>query len=275
MRQAHPLAGQLAGPMAPTRPWPDHVAEMVLVDGIDTEGLEAELRRAPREMWTRYSDNKTRRGRANGILNDNAVFGWTPPFVARRREFCAPCGPNSKAPGVMRELVAIGAQLDRLLAEHRPDEHSRLHATSIGPDWVFPGTAWTSAIINDSAQLPYHLDGGNTKGTWSAMVVLRRFVRGGHLHLPELGLVAACRNRQGVLFNGQSNLHGVTPFVPERDDGYRWTVVFYQRSGMTGCGDPAEELRRQQVARTKREELIAPGQAGKLEAAAKARDGQR
>lgn len=250
VNQRHPLAGGTPGPhevdVVPAG------APLVIVPA-DTRRLEHALLKAPDNMWDRYGRSAGVQGRANGITNDNAVFGWSPPFAVRQREGCISCAPNSKAPTVMRELCRVAVQLDSALAEARPDEHARLHETPINQAWRFPGTGWTSAIINDSAVLPYHYDGGNTHGTWSAMAVIRRLVNGGNLHLPELDLTAPCRNGTAVLFNGQQYLHGVTPFTKKNPRGYRWTIVFYQRTAMTGCGTPEEELRKQQVLRTARE----------------------
>jgi hypothetical protein len=193
------------------------------------------------------------------MISDNAVFGWSPPLPARQREHCIGCRPNLIAPGVMDALAVVARQADASMREHQPEAWQHLQETGaeIGPDWRFPGTGWTSCIINETAQLPYHVDGGNTAGTWSAMVVIRRFVTGGHLHLPDHGLTVPCDHGTTILFCGQQHLHGVTPFSRTRHDGYRWTCVFYQRTGMRGCGTPAEELAKAKAKRTEREHKLA------------------
>ena len=261
--QVHPLAATLAGRHAPDNIPPGGPVHIV---PVETVPLERALRRAPTRSWQRFAriDRgalNQQRGRANGLLNDNAVYGWAPPLVSRQREACTACAPNYIAPVVLKELIGLAAVLDGHLHELEPEAWAKLHEVEIGPDWRFPGTGWTSCIVNDTAALPYHVDGGNTPGTWSAMAVIRRGVQGGHLHLPDLDITAPCENGTAIIFNGQEHLHGVTPFKRRfsRSRSYRYTVVFYQRSGMTQCGTPEEELQKARLGRTAREHAIADG----------------
>jgi hypothetical protein len=118
------------------------------------------------------------------------------------------------------------------------------------------GTTWTSGVVNQNSQLPYHRDGFNFP-TWSAMPVIRRGVDGGHLHLPEYDLTVACRDGWAVFFCGQQLLHGVTPMRLTKPDGYRFSVVYYALRGMKDCHTYAEETRAAQNRRAQRERGMA------------------
>lgn len=118
---------------------------------------------------------------------------------------------------------------------------------------------WTSGVLNRTSGLAYHTDRNNFPGTWSAMVCVRRGIRGGHLRLPAYDLVVPCSDGQVVYFPGSTILHGVTPFTRAGDDAYRFTAVYYAVSGMRHCLPATVELLRARAARTDREDSIAEG----------------
>lgn len=116
---------------------------------------------------------------------------------------------------------------------------------------------WTSGVINDTAQLPYHRDGFNFP-TWSAMPVVRRGTRGGYLHLPEYNLVVPCADATVTYFEGHRLVHGVTPISRTmRGEGYRMSVVYYALRGMKDCRTHAEETAYGRTRRTQREAEMA------------------
>ena len=89
------------------------------------------------------------------------------------------------------------------------------------------------------------------------MAVFRRFTYGGHLHLPDLDETVECKDNDVVLFDGQANLHGVTPITTSGDRlGWRFSVVFYQRKSMCNCLPYPEERARAARRRTEREVKI-------------------
>src|SRR5260221_500728 len=114
-----------------------------------------------------------------------------------------------------------------------------------------PGSVFTSGIINQDNPLQYHYDAGNFEGTWSVMAVFKEQVSGGHLILPEFNVKLACQDSSIVVFDGQSELHGVSPIRKMAEEAYRFSVVFYALEALCKCGTPKEELRRAQIQRTK------------------------
>jgi len=126
-------------------------------------------------------------------------------------------------------------------------------------DWrMGESQLWTSGVINQSATLPYHRDAFNFP-VWSGMPVLRRHIQGGYLRIPEYEAVIPCRDGWGVFFAGFQLVHGVTPMVMTRRDGYRYSVVYYALKGMRSCFETAQETAYAKRRRTEREQDMARG----------------
>lgn len=187
------------------------------------------------------------------------TFGYSPRRVVTRRESCSLTALGRDQPEVERVLERYADQFSAMLTEIDPAIVERDQATlaPVLPDWrIGEAGLWTSGVVNDTAALPYHRDGFNFS-TWSAMPVLRRGVRGGHLHLPEFGVVFPCSDSTVTLFPGKRWVHGVTPLTKVSPDGYRISIVYYALNGMKDCRTAAEETRFAQTKRTEREAAMA------------------
>jgi hypothetical protein len=219
-------------------------------------GDVADLRRAVRAVDIR----ETYRA-ASGRRNASRVFGWSPRRPVQRREACNSTSFAKEQPAEQATLDAYAVRLLDMLRGIDPTIADRDEETmrEVLPEWKMAGTTWTSGVVNQNSQLPYHRDGFNFP-TWSAMPVIRRACDGGHLHLPEYDLTVACRDGWAVFFCGHALVHGVTPMRLTRSDGYRFSVVYYALRGMKDCHTFAEETRTAQVRRTERERTMAAGQ---------------
>jgi hypothetical protein len=137
-------------------------------------GDVADLRAAVREVDIR----ETYRA-ASGRRNASRVFGWSPRRPVQRREACNSTSFAKEQPAEQAVLDAWAVRLLGQLRELDPAVADRDEATmrEVLPEWRMAGTTWTSGVVNQNSQLPYHRDGFNFP-TWSAMPVLRRGVAG-------------------------------------------------------------------------------------------------
>lgn len=194
-------------------------------------------------------------GRAKNYASRSRTFGYRPRRVTHGRESCGVTSLAIDRPDIetLLEVYAdqFSAMLDAIDPTIRPADAERLG--EVLPGWRFgEAKLWTSGVVNDTAQLPYHRDRFNFS-TWSAMPVVRRGTRGGHLHLPEYGVTLPCADSTVILFPGERLMHGVTPIKRVADDGYRISVVYYALRGMKTCLEYATELGQAAAARTQRE----------------------
>lgn len=206
-----------------------------------------------------------------GTANVSRVFGFTTRNVMTQKEACRPTSFSYESPDAQRTLNATARALGEYLKEHLPEvyEEDFQQAEAVLPEWrMTENSLWTSGVINQSSQLPYHVDGANFD-TWSAMPILRRGMDGGHLHLPEYDITVNCRDGWAVWFNGFRYVHGVTPMRPRQKDGYRYTIVFYAKRGMKDCHTYAVEIGEARKKRKARE----LGMVGENESAVKGKLG--
>ena len=121
------------------------------------------------------------------------------------------------------------------------------------------GGVFTSGICNYNNPLRLHYDKGNFPGSWSAMFAFTHSIRGGNLVLPGYRVAFRFNKPSFIIFDGQKNLHGVTPIKYLGKSGFRYSVVYYAMQGMCRCLSTGEELERIRVVKTGRERKRAGG----------------
>lgn len=198
--------------------------------------------------------------RANNYRSRSRTFGYAPRRPVIWREACAMTTLSRDQPEVEAVLESYADQFMDGLAriDMRLITAGREATVEVLPEWKMGGAQfWTSGVVNDTAQLPYHRDGFNFP-VWSAMPVLRRGTRGGHLHLPEYDLVIPCMDGSVTYFEGFRLVHGVTPIQRLKGKtGYRLSAVYYALRGMKNCRTHAEESAYGRRRRTERETEMA------------------
>lgn len=201
--------------------------------------------------------NGTRRG--GGVANASRTFGYLARSGIFRRACCMACSGALEAPQAHEVICSAAGDLAAMLAELQPERAEadlQLVKANVHSDWLMtPTSPWSSGVLNRTSPLPYHRDRNNFPA-WSAMVVLRRGVRGGHLHVPEYDIVVECRDGDVVYFAGSDLMHGVTPMTKTTPDSYRLTAVYYPVASMAGCLPFEEEVVRGQRNRSDSEDSL-------------------
>lgn len=195
---------------------------------------------------------------ASGNRNKSQTFGYRPRKPMMRNEGCVLTAFGRDNPEAHAYLAWYASALAQQLAVAFPEIEvmGREVVQQVKPDWrLTDDSLWTSGVINKESSLPYHRDGNNFDA-WSAMPVVRRGVRGGHLHIPEYDLVVPCRDGYAVMFYGKKLVHGVTPMKKLYADAYRVSVVYYALRGLKDCHTFAEETAYAARKRTERESRL-------------------
>lgn len=230
--------------------------QVAVIHLVVASQLASELAVALREVKfdTQVFANATTTARLNGMAVTHRTFGFQPPQPMRRRYCCSSSQFNAEYPVAMAKLgefCRLSEDVFRTYAPTAHDDTAHKVADLIAPAWRIAGTPWTSGIVNQTAALPYHVDKDNVPSSWSAMIVARRDISGGLLHLADYDTYLAVPHGSITIFDGQSVVHGVTPLHVDRPGGIRFSAVAYSKSQMKKCApDPADEPRRGQMEAT-------------------------
>lgn len=188
--------------------------------------------------------------RTNGMLtttvNINAV-----PRNPLRDNICKLAGLSYNFPNQHNVFLDYGKAIAHSYKKYFSYQYAQQVKQSvvgkmkIDKNYIIKGSPFTSAVVNKNCSMGYHFDQANTKDGLSCMIILKENVAGGELILPELNIGFACQDEFILLFDGQKYMHGVTDMV-KATGGYRYTIVYYNNSGMRLCLPPDEELKHSQ-----------------------------
>lgn len=255
-------ASELVGTVVPARE-PTFRGAALFVDAVTGEPVMAHLPMPDLDrfrsviqgiLWSGVALRGTYRA-ATGNRNKSWTFGYRGRKPMMRSEGCVLSMFGRDNPDTQAYLAQYAEVLAGQLGDVFPEvvELGRKAIEQVLPDWRLTEDAlWTSGVINKESALPYHRDGNNFDA-WSVMPVVRRGIRGGHLHLPEYDMVVPCRDGYTVMFFGRRLVHGVTPMEKVTPDGYRVSVVYYALKGLKDCHTYAEETAYAARRRTERE----------------------
>jgi hypothetical protein len=122
------------------------------------------------------------------------------------------------------------------------------------PDWVVPGTPFTTVTVNNTYPTGVHTDKGDLDKGFSTIFCLRRgSYTGGRFVFPEYRVAVDLQDGDLILMDAHQ-WHGNTAITCACGDrrtarcpvcgAERISVVSYMRSAMVRCGSEAEETRK-------------------------------
>lgn len=153
-------------------------------------------------------------------------------------------------------LVPLLKEIARLQAAYVPERAAAQQAVadSAHPEWVVPGTPFSTVTVNNTYPTGTHTDKGDLDAGFSTIACLRRGeYSGGRLVFPEYR-VAVDMQHGDLLLMDAHQWHGNTALVcacgtePNQActtcGAERISIVSYFRTKVAQCGTPEEELRR-------------------------------
>lgn len=194
--------------------------------------------------WAVQNIKYTKGVRSTGLVSQSAIFGYKPK-VTMRQDFCSAAAMAKSQSKEHFFITDFAKNLTNYYRDNFPDvfaSHQKIVQEKIKDQWVIKGTPFTSGIINKDNPLKYHFDSGNFKGVLSNMVAFKKNMSGGRLVIPAYNIKLEIADGSLSVFDGQSILHGVSPFIKLNEKAYRYTVVYYTLEQMWKCNTIDEEL---------------------------------
>jgi hypothetical protein len=186
--------------------------------------------------------------RTLGLISQSRIFGYRPRITVRH-DYCNPTSMATEFPKQHFVITDFASQLTNYYQNNFPEvfqKHEEIVNEKILPEWKIENSIFTSGIVNKDNALKYHFDSGNFKGVLSNMVAFKKNVVGGRLVIPSYNIKLEISDSSLCIFDGQSILHGVSPFYsskPEQDH-YRYTIVYYSLEQMWKCEPFGSEIKR-------------------------------
>jgi hypothetical protein len=192
-------------------------------------------------------DGKTRTGKTlqspRGWDVVSGIVGYFERTV--RMPWCRACAWNKRNPQEFEKLGPVLRACTGYFQEHVPRRYAVQKAAceKTHPDFVIPGTVYTTLTVNKTFRTAAHLDVGDLAEGFSNMFVIKQgAVKGGHLVLPAYRIAVKLDNLDFVMFDAHE-YHGNTQIITGKD-GVRCSVVCYYRTKMKECLSSKEEFHR-------------------------------
>lgn len=177
------------------------------------------------------------------------------------KKFCRLTAWTGTETEEFRELWPLLEFIGGRMLTDAPDRYAAQMAevAKTHPDWVIPGTPFTTVTINNTYPTGVHTDAGDLDAGISTLAVFRtgKPFRGGVLVFPEYRVGVEMQDGDLLLMDAHA-FHGNTNFDPavkrsmtgrlEEDPGFeRISVVAYFRTKMTTCDSGADEAAKRRM----------------------------
>lgn len=187
----------------------------------------------------------------------SAVVGAMDPGGMQR--YCRLTAWTGKNLPRWEELRPLFREVARHLQAVVPERYAAqaAEAAKTSPEWIIPGTPFSTITVNNSYPTGVHTDKGDLDAGFSTIGCLRRGTyTGGRLSFPRWR-VAVDLHHGDLICMDAHEYHGNTHMVCacgtrmsgmcETCGAERISVVSYFRTNVAKCGTPAEELARAQA----------------------------
>jgi hypothetical protein len=181
---------------------------------------------------------KSEMRRSSGLMNKEAevkqfstIIGSVPPKPHMRRNYPTISSVHQikSAQTFIKAMLVACKEAEDVIKELTPSIYEKQEAIineKVPPQWRF-GRLFTSSISNYNIAAPFHRDAANLEGCVNVIIAKRSHAKGGNTTVPDYGATVDSSDNSMLVYPAWRNVHGVTPIVPLREDGYRNTLVFY------------------------------------------------
>ena len=202
--------------------------------------------------------NDAREGRTRGKMVDSAIIGSFGP--AGVKQYCRLTAWTGRENERWQALWPTFQHIGDLLGQHVPERYAAQAkaARATHPEWLVPGTPFTTITVNNTYATAVHKDKGDLEEGFSTLAVLRKGeFEGGWICFPEFRCGVDMQDGDVLLMDAHA-WHGNTPLSPEPerdlhgrivgDPGFeRISIVSYFRANMVACGSAEEEVERARI----------------------------
>lgn len=213
------------------------------IDAFDTENGPIELV----GRGTRYypkKDDGSLSGTARAAAVPTAIIGFFDRYP--RIPFCRQTSFTMNKPELWVQALPYIQRVSAVFKEYAPEHYAKQQdfIRTVHPDYVIPGTVFSTLTVNRSWRTALHTDQGDFINGLGCMTVLEGgSYQGANLVFPRYRCAVNMRTGSVCLADVHSH-HGNTPLVGLPGQFVRMSTVFYARAKLQECGSLEFELDR-------------------------------
>jgi len=172
------------------------------------------------------------------VLQYSTIIGSVPPKPHMRRPYPTISSVHSvkTAQTYIKAMIMLCSESEQIIKELTPHIYERqfnIISQNIPKKWRF-GNLFTSSISNYNIPAPFHRDAGNLEGCVNVIIAKKENAQGGNTTVPDYGATVNSSDNSMLVYPAWRNVHGVTPIIPTKEDGYRNSLVFYPLKAFKG-----------------------------------------
>jgi len=202
---------------------------------IDIANAELLTDRVPKSEMRRSSGLRDKEAE---VKQYSTIIGSCPPKPHMKRPYPAISSVHQVKTAntfVKAMLLACKEAEDKIndLTPSIFERQLQIISEKVPPQFRF-GRLFTSSISNFNISAPFHRDAGNLEGCVNVIIAKKAHARGGNTTVPDYGATMDSSDNSMLVYPAWRNVHGVTPIIPLREDGYRNSLVFYPLKAFNG-----------------------------------------
>jgi len=195
---------------------------------INIANTELRSKKVPKSLMKRSSGLHSSE---NEVLQYSTIIGSVPPKPHMRRPYPTISSVHNvpTAKTFIKAMLLACKESEELIKKYAPnvfEKQLKLIEDNVPKKYRF-GRLFTSSISNYNISAPFHRDNGNIQGCVNVIIAKKKDATGGNTTVPDYGATVDSCDNSMLVYPAWRNVHGVTPIVPNRKDGYRNSLVFY------------------------------------------------
>jgi len=195
---------------------------------INIANKELRSENVPKSVMGRSSGQ---RNKEKAVQQYSTIIGSIPPRPHNRRPFPSISSVHgvSTAKTFIKSMLLACRESEELIKKYAPEVYEKqlkLIKENVPEKYRF-SKLFTSSISNYNISAPFHRDNGNIPGCVNVIIAKKKNATGGNTTVPDYGATVDSCDNSMLVYPAWKNVHGVTPIVPTKKDGYRNSLVFY------------------------------------------------
>lgn len=189
-------------------------------------------------------EDGTRSNTARAAPVPTAIIGYFDRYA--RTPYCRQTAFTMDNPELWQQVLPYIQKVDEVFKQYAPEnwESQKKFVERVHPDFVIPGTTFTTLTVNRNWQTACHRDAGDYRNGLGCMTAMEGgSYSGGELIFPKYKCAVDMRTG-GVCLADVHQIHSNAPLVGTPGHWVRISTVFYCRSGMAQCGSAKFEEER-------------------------------